>query len=988
MPALAFELGFEPVWHQVSLAALEWAEEGGATAAVAGRRGGIVLLGVATPAPADRTARRLANELARRGKLALVAVLEPAGRRLALAPAAADCPVVSVALDRIRRIDLEILGRGRDFASGAPLARLLDWAEALSGRSLDDRFFRQFRRTLETAAAALPRRIPGRDRHALALLDLTRVLFLYFVQARGWLDGRTRFLRQELDRTLAAGGGVERRFLAPLFFGTLNRPVGSRTERARRFGRIPFLNGGLFEVHPLERRWPDPLPDPVWRDAFDELFERYHFTISAERDVGAIGPDMLGRVFEGVMDPEARRDTGAFYTPARLVDAVVGEALTRWLAAALGCEVADATSHCRQPTAQVLARIRAITILDPAVGSGAFLLGALRHLVAIRVAGGEDRGSATREVIGTNLFGVDLNPNAVHLAELRLWLEIIDADPAADPETIAPLPNLDAMIRQGDSVLERLDLPFVAGGGRGDELLTLRSTVVTATGTAKRAAIAALRRAELRSARQAIETGLASVDARLRELVSAGRSRSLFGDPMPLARADRTALARFRRERRRLIGARRRLSDAAELPWFHYASQFADVVGRGGFDLVVGNPPWVRAEGLGPAEREALKRRFRWYRSAGGGRPGFAALPDLSVAFLERGFELLHPDGVLGFVVPAKLATTQWGATAREALARRGTLHVVADLGSDDHGFDALVYPLVLVAGRRGPEAGHEVAIGLDLGRPGGPSPAPAAIPQRTLGGDPWDLRPADPGAVSGPIRHPTIADRFRIRLGVKTGADALFLDPPDTVEDRLVRRALRGRDIAPFLVRPRRRILWTHDDRGAPLRVLPPAALAVLTPALRRLRSRADYRDGPPWTLFRIEAATARFRVVWSDLGRSIRAAALIGPEDRDLVPLNTCYTIATTSAPVALALAAWLNAEPIRRLAERRATAAASGFRRFNAAVIGSLPLPDEVTGDPSLIDIARSARRTGRIDQLGLDTRAAALLERGPDDEPRVD
>ena len=992
MSSLAFELGFEPLWHRVSLAALQWVEEDEARAVVAGRRDGILLLGVMAPGPAERTARRLAVELTRRGRLALVAVLEPARRRLALSPAAADCPVLVVPLDRVRRIDLEILGRGRDFASGPPLARLLDWAEALSGRSLDDRFFRQFRVTLDAAAQALPRRIPRRDRHSLALLDLTRVLFLYFVQARGWLDGRPRFLREELDRVLTDGGGVERRFLAPLFFGTLNRPVAARTERSRRFGRIPFLNGGLFEAHPLERRWPDPLPDPIWRDAFDALFERYHFTVSADRDVGAIGPDMLGRVFEGVMDPEERRDTGAFYTPAALVDAIVERSLTAWIATtgqrytpAITADDDSADALLRRPTPDVLDRIRRITILDPAVGSGAFLLGALRRLVAIRVAGGESRGAATRAVISTNLFGVDLNPNAVHLAELRLWLEVIDADPAADPETIAPLPNLDALIRQGDSVLERLDLPFVAGG-RQDELATLRAAVVTATGAAKRAAGAALRRAELRSTRTAIETAQASVESRIREIVSASRSRSLFGDRMPLGRADRAALARLRRERRRLVAAGRRLANSAALPWFHYASQFADVIGRGGFDLILGNPPWVRAESLGPAEREALKRRFRWYRATGGGRPGFASLPDLAVAFLERGFELLHPDGVLGYLVPAKLTTTQWGATAREALARRSTLHLAANLETDVHGFDAVVYPLALVVGRRGPEPGHEVSVGWRPSGAAGPAPS---VPQRTLGGGPWDLRPGGaPGPAVVADRHPTIAGSFRIRLGVKTGADSIFLDPPDAIDDSLVRRALRGRDIAPFLVRPRNRILWTHDDRGLPLATLPPEAMAVLGPALRRLRARADYRDGPPWTLFRTEAATTRFRVVWSDLGRSIRAAALIGPEHRDLVPLNTCYFIGTSSAPVALALAAWLNAEPIRRLADRRATVAASGFRRFNAAVIGSLPLPEGVTTDPTLIDIARAARRTGRIDQIALDARAAALLEGSANDGSGAD
>ena len=159
---------------------------------------------------------------------------------------------------------------------------------------------------------AFPTALPRRNRHALGLVALTRVLVLYFVQSRGWLDGRERFLREELDRCLAGRQPVEKRLLHPLFFGTLNRPVSERSRAARRFGRIPFLNGGLFEPHALERRWQVALPDLVWRDAFDELFERYHFAIrDPDEGTTTIGPDVLGRVFEGVMDLDERRGAGS-----------------------------------------------------------------------------------------------------------------------------------------------------------------------------------------------------------------------------------------------------------------------------------------------------------------------------------------------------------------------------------------------------------------------------------------------------------------------------------------------------------------------------------------------------------------------------------------------------------------------------------------------------------------------------------------------------
>src|SRR5262249_38579937 len=157
---------------------------------------------------------------------------------------------------------------------------------------------------------------------------------------------------------------------------------------------IPFLNGGLFEPHPLERRWPAELPDAVWRDAFDDLFERYQFTLDGDPAGTAIGPDMLGRGVEGVIGPAERGETGGYYPPTRLVDQIVGAAFRSWAEGA-GMDLDSSESLDRQ---------KKIAVLDPAVGSGAFLLGALAHLVRRRTSAGEGRAVATRAVLTTNLF--------------------------------------------------------------------------------------------------------------------------------------------------------------------------------------------------------------------------------------------------------------------------------------------------------------------------------------------------------------------------------------------------------------------------------------------------------------------------------------------------------------------------------------------------------------------------------------------------------
>ncbi len=970
LPSLALELRFDPTWHEISPDSFGIDDTAVPRLALVGRQGGLQFMAAQSSQP-EATVQRLARSTSQRGLLALIAGFDPLRRRLAFAASVADAPVATMTTTRLRPIDVRILERGSSHHDGLALARCLAWADALAGRTLDQRFFRQFRTTLTAAAAELPGRIPGRDRHALALLDLTRVLFLYFVQERGWLDGRPRFLAEELDRVLQSGGGVARRLLRPLFFGTLNRPIDRRSATARKFGRIPFLNGGLFEPHPLEQRWRAELSDRFWIDAFEQLFERYHFTIGSETGPrAAIGPDMLGRVFEGVMDPDVRRGTGAFYTPSALVDQLVRASLEAWLAGRLDCPIDQARAELAETTPRALDAIRQVTVLDPAVGSGAFLLGALRLFVATRIRGGEDPGAATRSVIASNLFGVDINPNAVHLAELRLWLEVIRSDPDGVPEEIPPLPNLDALIRQGDSVLERHDLPVALRGEAADRLRELRNRVLTATGEAKRAAIRSLRRAEHEAMQRALDAAIVSLEGRIRDLVASGTGRSLFGDTLPLPHAGRTELRRLRTERSRLRTARRRLVTSGILPWFHFGSQFADLMDRGGFDLIVGNPPWVRAENLSPQEREGLKRRYDWFRARPSSRRGFAPVADLSVAFLQRSLELVQTSGVVGLLLPAKLLTAQYGVLARQRLAERHTVHLAADLPDAAAGFDALVYPLALVVGRREPPAGHLTATTFDTrGR---------LVPQDALSGTSWSvIRSGDGAALACHAADCLRIDQqFRISLGIKTGADAVFLDPEGGCEADLLRPALRGRDVRPFRTTPKVQLLLAYDRSGRPLDRLPTKTSAWIARHARILAARADYRRGPLWTVFRTDAVGPLFRVVWPDLARQLSATALVAPSERRTVPLNTCYWLAAPSAESALALTAWLNSEPIRRLARQQATVAASGYYRFNAALVGALPLPAQALSDATLIRIGRAGHQ-GKVDERALAERVLTLL-----------
>src|SRR5690606_34401152 len=152
-------------------------------------------------------------------------------------------------LDAPAPVALASLRRLRGLPAGSATAFAARAADVLAGRGVGHEFFRQFRSSLDQMAGA----ITGRNlreashRRALALLQLTRVLFLYFIQSRGWLDGRPDFLRCLLDEGLTSRRSVQRHLFDPLFFGTLNRPRPERSAGVRGFGAIPFLNGGLFQ---------------------------------------------------------------------------------------------------------------------------------------------------------------------------------------------------------------------------------------------------------------------------------------------------------------------------------------------------------------------------------------------------------------------------------------------------------------------------------------------------------------------------------------------------------------------------------------------------------------------------------------------------------------------------------------------------------------------------------------------------------------------
>jgi hypothetical protein len=984
-------LGYQSAWETVPpgpwLGSAEVDTAGVTAAALIARHEAFLVVALAAGEP-EHAARAAARRLAAGAERGLACGLGGTPPRLALGAWRATVAgglgvrLTSVALEHPSAVALATLERLAPRPGESALALSLRVGEALASEAVTARFFRAFRATLERFTGGLATSRSRAERHALALTALTRVLFLYFVQEKGWLDGDRRYLPRLLDHALARRRHFHRAALHPLCFGALNRPMADRSAAVRALGRLPFLNGGLFEPTALERRiGPVVWSNADWRDAFDELFERFHFSVREGDADARVAPDMLGRVFEGVMDPGERRTSGSYYTPAALVREIVRAALAAVLVHRSGVSRADAERWVyRGEPPRDPPDLRGLTVLDPAAGSGAFLLSALEELARLRACAGErDTPALKREIIAQSLYGVDVSPTAVRLAELRLWLTLVADDGATDAAAVAPLPNLDGHLRQGDALLDPYTVAATLAGNRLQAGAAARETAALAerrhrlfflSGRAKLEAARELARAEAELAGTLYTRARAALEQQIHELLLAAKSPDLFGRRQGLRPGQRAWLRRLRLARSELRGALRRLERDGGAPFFSVESHFGDLLQTGGFDVVLGNPPWVRGERLPARVRETLAHRYVTWRPAAG---RFAHTPDLSVAFCERAFELAAPGGVVALLVPTKLATSGYAEPLRRRLADTTRLERLAPLDEDSAGeaFGAAVYPMVLVAARGDPEP--EAAVSRTLG----PEQASERLSQRSLQAQgPWVLVP-DAGVVARRLLRECapLGERWTPRLGVKTGADEIFVVGEPIAGTRPV---VRGRDVGRWRATPRAFVLWTHDAAGRPFERLPSPLAERLRPHTERLRRRTDYRGGPPWRLFRTGLGIAPFRVLWADLAREL--AAVVPPPD--IVPLNTVYGLATRTADDAHALAALLNTRWCTALARLAADPARGGFRRFNARVVAGLPLP--TTDERAWGALVEHGRRREPADALTaelfrLDANDRRVLER---------
>jgi hypothetical protein len=503
-------------------------------------------------------------------------------------------------------------------------------------------------------------------------LLLGRLVFIQFLQKKGWMGvpatnkkwkgGEKDFL-VTLFNSCKDKGSFHTSSLYKLFYNAFNTPKRPNDIFELTGTRVPYLNGGLFE-----NEYPNTdkvnFPAEYFLQLFD-FFGQYNFTIDEndplDHEVG-IDPEMLGHIFENLL--EDNKDKGAFYTPKPIVQYMCQESLIQYLETFLtenskwpsDTEKANKLheglrNFVKKKTAssiinfdeQIAVALRDVKICDPAIGSGAFPMGILNEIYyciqtlynASPDVVGEiwemenwQADKVKKDIIQNSIYGVDIEKGAVDIARLRFWLSLI-----VDEKEPSPLPNLDFKIIVGDS-LSRINLYqrdiFIEEAIREYEVLTPKY----------------FESADPKEKKQ--------LKDRIVELLATITS-----------------------------GSRN----------FDFNIYFSDVFhSKKGFDIVIGNPPYIQLQDKTKISPEYLKniesKNFKVYENTG----------DIYSLFYEVGFDILKTHGVLCFITSNRFTSTNYGKKLRGFLSTRN-LQSIIEFNDLDVFESANVGTIIILAG-------------------------------------------------------------------------------------------------------------------------------------------------------------------------------------------------------------------------------------------------------------------------------------------------
>lgn len=524
---------------------------------------------------------------------------------------------------------------------------------------------------------------------------LGRIVFLYFIQKKGWLgvpkdgkwgEGDRKFLKNLYDKH---NNGFYEKALAPLFFESLNQDRRDDGDYSPIFDcRIPFLNGGLFEEGKVDRNEMlcELLDKEFFADIF-ELFELYNFTIDestpSEIEVG-IDPEMLGKVFENLID--YNKELGAFYTRRGIVHFMCKNSLVLKLTQVFGegnkehlealIYNQESNDFVEKNADKILSTLKSLKILDPAIGSGAFPMGLLSEILSIhttldKTLDDSSLAKSKRAIIKNNIYGIDIDSDAIEIAKLRFWLSI-----AVDEEKPRPLPNLDFKFMQGNSLLETLDgfelLPKdMVISNHSKENLDLSCVNIESFEKIK-SNIHQFFQSEKPNEKQDIKESIRNeIDKILEEQIENGENKlsGIEKDITEIKAHGGKESKKIKEKEKQYDKLFTQLNNAYKFQesfinggfrtdlLFLYKLFFGEVFQEGGFDIVIGNPPYIRQEDI--FLKDQIKSEFGNF---------FNGTADIFTYFFAKGLQVLKTKGILSFITSNKWARAGYGTPLRKLI--------------------------------------------------------------------------------------------------------------------------------------------------------------------------------------------------------------------------------------------------------------------------------------------------------------------------------
>ena len=547
---------------------------------------------------------------------------------------------------------------------------------------------------------------------------LGRIVFLHYLQKKGWLgvepgnewnSGNKDFM---YDLFAKSSEKQQANFLdevlEPLFNDALDTDRSAKGDLydTKVIGlpnngvlRFPYLNGGLFG-----RDEDDEITTVFPAEYFSSLFtlfHQYNFTIDEndpnDAEVG-IDPEMLGQIFENLL--EDNKDKGAYYTPKEIVRYMCKESLISYLqndfprqhreAIRQFVTTYDMSALPVEIVEEIDRRLINIKICDPAIGSGAFPMGLLKELFFCRgaIENFDNSVEIKRHIIQENIYGVDLEKGAVDIARLRFWLTLVVDE--ASPEV---LPNLDYKIMQGNSLFTTFNGKYLNISDRQQhrnilrirqkkaKLSTLQKSFFEQTGEEKLRTGITIKETildiislqlghELEAWAQASATQGAVFAEMQNEVISMQQIKSAIT-------GEKKAIIQLGEElRRTLTDESLSLEERAktDLRFFDWKVMYSDVFEQGGFDIVIGNPPYGAK--LSDDDKKVVKKFYKTTESKKMDRkedavylrflgrenevpcPKIKGSTDTYTLFIELAYWLLRKDAFMAYIVPISLTSS------------------------------------------------------------------------------------------------------------------------------------------------------------------------------------------------------------------------------------------------------------------------------------------------------------------------------------------